>query len=415
MTIILFIAYACFFSWLLGKIPFVKRAGMPARYLIGLFLLKIAAGAAYGYIHFNAPGHVGLTDTWKFFYQGSEETAKILKDPSMIIRDILPHEVHRGFGKLFTTDNSYWNDVKHELMVKLAAVFNIFSGSNYYVNVVLYNFMTMAGPVALYRLLQNKVPGNQLRFFLACCIPTALFWCSGFHKEGILFNALALIWYLIQRRQDGKALRFVHYIVLGMSFLIILLLRNNLVLPLAPAIAGYFIAQGFPHRQWLVYATVCLLGLIAFFLSPYLGVDLPEAVSHRQQEFIALGGRTAVAVTPLEPTLASFLQHLPSALSVGFLRPLPWEGGLRYLPFGLEAMAFLLLFGFTIWKTREQKLPALVPALLVFGILNWLMIGYTVPNIGAVIRYRSVTSPFLFSALFIWLNAVHKMTNNKIT
>jgi hypothetical protein len=78
-------------------------------------------------------------------------------------------------------------------------------------------------------------------------------------------------------------------------------------------------------------------------------------------------------------------------------------------------MAFLLLFGFTIWKTRNQKLPALVPALLVFGILNWLMIGYTVPNIGAVIRYRSVTSPFLFSALFIWLYTGPKITNNKIT
>ncbi|MFY8046552.1 MAG: hypothetical protein ACOVOS_08260, partial [Chitinophagaceae bacterium] len=138
MAIALFIAYAIFFSWLLGKIPFVKRAGLPMPYLIALFVLKIAAGLAYGYIHFNAPGHVGLTDTWKFFYQGSEETAKILKDPYMIIRDILPHEVHRGFGKLFTTENSYWNDVKHELMVKLAAVLNIFSGSRYYVNVVLY-------------------------------------------------------------------------------------------------------------------------------------------------------------------------------------------------------------------------------------------------------------------------------------
>lgn len=415
MAIALFIAYAVFFSWLLGKIPFVKRAGMPTPYLIALFVLKIAAGVAYGYIHFNAPGHVGLTDTWKFFYQGSEETAKILKDPYMIIRDILPHEVHHGFGKLFTTDNSYWNDVKHELMVKLAAVFNIFSGSRYYVNVVLYSFMTMAGPVAMYRLLQNTIPGKQLRFFLACCIPTALFWCSGFHKEGILFNALALIWYLIQRKQEGRSLRFVHYFVLAISVLSILLLRNNIILPLAPALLGYFIAQRFPDRRWWVYGTVCLLGLIAFFLSPYMGVDLPAAVSHRQQEFIALGGRTAVAVAPLEATLPSFLNHLPSALSIGFLRPLPLEGGVRYLPFSLEALAFLLLLIFTVWTARRHQTPALVPALLVFGILNWLMIGYTVPNIGAVIRYRSITSPFLFSALFIWLNAGSKITNNKIT
>jgi hypothetical protein len=415
LAIALFIAYAIFFSWLLGKIPFVKRAGLPMPYLIALFVLKIAAGLAYGYIHFNAPGHVGLTDTWKFFYQGSEETAKILKDPYMIIRDILPHEVHRGFGKLFTTENSYWNDVKHELMVKLAAVLNIFSGSNYYVNVVLYSFMTMAGPVAMYRLLQNAIPGKQLRFFLACCIPTVLFWCSGFHKEGILFNVLALIWYMIQRKQEGMSLRLVHYFVLAISVLSILLLRNNIVLPLAPALLGFFIAKRFPDHRWKVYGTVCLLGGIAFFLSPYLGVDLPAAVSHRQQEFIALGGRTAVAVTPLEANLPSFFHHLPVALSIGFLRPLPLEGGVQYLPFSLEALAFLLLLIFTVWTARRHQAPALVPALLVFGMLNWLMIGYTVPNIGAVIRYRSITSPFLFSALFIWLHAGPKITNNRIT
>lgn len=415
LSIALFIAYAALFSWLLGKIPFVKRSGMPKHYLIALFLLKITAGAVYGYIHFNAPGHVGLTDTWKFFYQGSEETAKILQDPYMIIRDILPHEVHHGFGKLFTTDNSYWNDVKHELMVKLAAVFNIFSRSHYYVNVVLYSFMTMAGPVAMYRLLQQSIPGTTLRFMLACCIPTALFWCSGFHKEGILFNALALIWYLIQRHQEGRSLRFVHYIVLAVSLLTILLLRNNIILPLVPAIAGFFIAKALPTKQWWVYASVCLLGLIGFFLSPYVGVDLPAAVSHRQQEFIALGGRTAVSVSALEPSFSSFLHHLPSALSIGFLRPLPLEGGIRYLPFSVEALAFLLLFAFTVWTARRHQAPALVPAFLVFGILNWLMIGYTVPNIGAVIRYRSITSPFLFSALFIWLNAAPKITNNKIT
>ena len=415
LAIALFIAYAVLFSWLLGKIPFVRKAGLPRPYLIALFLMKIAAGVAYGYIHFNAPGHVGLTDTWKFFYQGSEETAKILQDPYMIIRDILPHEVHHGFGKLFSTDNSYWNDVKHELMVKLAAVLNIFSGSHYYVNVVLYSFLTMAGPVAMYRLLQQQIPGTTLRFLLACCIPTALFWCSGFHKEGILFNALALIWYIIQGRQEGRRLRFVHYAVLAVSILSILLLRNNIMLPLAPAILGYFIAKAFPEKQWWVYATVCLLGLIGFFLSPYLGADLPAAVSNRQQEFIALGGRTAVAVTPLEANLPSFLQHLPSALSIGFLRPFPLEAGVRYLPFSLEALAFLILLVFTVWTARRHQAPALVPALLVFGILNWLMIGYTVPNIGAVIRYRSITSPFLFSALFIWLNAGSKITNNKIT
>lgn len=67
LAIAVFIAYTILFSWILQKMSFVKKAGIPSAYIIFFFLLKLAAGVAYGYIHFNAPDHVGITDTWKFF------------------------------------------------------------------------------------------------------------------------------------------------------------------------------------------------------------------------------------------------------------------------------------------------------------------------------------------------------------
>lgn len=414
MSYLLFIFYVVLFSWLLGKIPFVQRAVIPRHYLIGFFLLKVAAGLVYGYVHANAPGHVGLTDTWKFFYQGSEETAQILADPFKIIRDILPRKVHHGLGGVFSTDNSYWNDIKHELMVKFAAVLNIFSGSNYYVNVVWYNFITMAGPVALYRVLKPWIGNDGLRYLLAFCIPSTLFWCSGFHKEGLLLSAIALLIYVAQRLQTGPKLGWTHYLAALISLMTMLLLRSNLLLPLAPALLGFLVLLKWTARPWLVYGLVLLLGMAGFFLSPWLGVDLPAEVSNRQQEFMALGGRTALAVTPLEPSFSSFLAHLPSALTIGFLKPFPGEGGMMYLPFTAELWVLLSVFIYIIYKRRRPgSLPAVLPLMLVFGLLNWLMIGYTVPNIGAVIRYRSVTTPLLFSALAIWLALVQPVLNTR--
>lgn len=403
LAIAVFIAYTILFSWILQKMSFVKQAGIPSAYIIFFFLLKLAAGVAYGYIHFNAPDHVGITDTWKFFYQGREETAMILKDPSVIFRDIIPRDVPYDVDKVFSTQNSYWNDVKHELMVKLAAILNLFSGSNYYVNVVWYNFLTMAGPVFLYRMLKEQVHGSRLTYIIAFLIPSQVFWCSGFHKEGILFTALAITVYILYRWLRKETIRPKMIMATLFSLLMILLLRSNLLMPLMPVAAGAVLMRFLPAKPILIMTATCLVGLLAFFLSPLAGIDLPGIVADRQHEFIALGGRTAVPVTPLEPSFTGFLHHLPSALTTAFLRPFPGTGGLSYLPFALENLVLLILFAYTAWTARKNATASSIAIIMItLALLNCLMIGYTVPNVGAVIRYKSVTTPFWAAALGVW-------------
>ena len=51
MTWLLLTIYLLFFSWLLLRIPFIRQTGLPPVWIIGLFLLKVAAGMAYGWVH----------------------------------------------------------------------------------------------------------------------------------------------------------------------------------------------------------------------------------------------------------------------------------------------------------------------------------------------------------------------------
>lgn len=363
-------------------------------------MFKVVAGVAYGYVHAHAPGHVGLTDTWKFFYQGAEQTAMMRKDPSVFFRDLWPQQAHSGFGGLFSTSHSFWNDIKHELMVKFAAVLNLFSGSNYYVNSIWYNFITFFGPLALYRAISPFVTRQVVAKTTAFLLPSALFWGSGFHKEGLTFAALSFIFYVLSRAYRGEKNGLWHVTAVLLSILALMLLRNNLLLPLIPACLGYFVAGKTPNRTGLAYMAVLSVCVAAFFLSPFLGLDLPASVSQRQHEFMKLGGRTAVTVPALQASVGGFIHNLPMALDIGFLRPHPLEGGASYLPFTVELFLLLALALYAWWGIKNRTMatrPALF--LVTLSVLALLMIGYTVPNVGAVVRYRSVVLPFLFSGL----------------
>lgn len=400
MSTILFIFYLLFFSWLLIRIPFVKRSGLGAGFILSIFILKVLAGVAYGYVHAHAPGHVGLTDTWKFFYQGAEQTALLKKDPSVFFRDLWPQKAHSGFGRLFSTSHSFWNDIKHELMVKFASVLNLFSGTNYYVNTVWYNFIVFFGPLSLYRAISPFMTRQVVVRATAFLLPSALFWGSGFHKEGLTFAALSFIFYVLSRAYRGEKNNLRHLGGVLLSVLLLMLLRNNLLLPLIPAWLGYLAAGRSSSRPGIAYLAVLCICVAAFFLSPLLGVDLPASVSQRQHEFAKLGGRTAVAVPELRAGVRGFIHNFPSAVDIGFFRPRPFEGGLSYLPFTFELFLLLALCLYVL-ADKHKGTMAIRPALFLvtLSLLALLMIGYTVPNIGAVVRYRSVVLPFLFSGL----------------
>src|SRR3954468_1917777 len=91
-------------------------------------------------------------------------------------------------SNLFLSHHSYWNSLKDMVMIKLMAVFNLLTGKRYFVNVILYNLLCFAGPVSFYRLM-NETVLTQKRILIALIflLPSALFWTSGIHKDGIAF------------------------------------------------------------------------------------------------------------------------------------------------------------------------------------------------------------------------------------
>jgi hypothetical protein len=184
-----------------------------------------------------------------------------------------------------------------------------------------------------------------------------------------------------------------------LGFLLVLVLRNFLVLPLLPSLAGWFLAQKVRMHPALVFGAVFIIALLVFFgaskLHPQL--DFPNSVAIKQKEFMKLGGNSAVKVDTLQPTVGSFVRNAPQAFAISTIRPYPSD--VRHLLSLAAALEInFLLFLFVIFLLYRHKPVSLTPFhyfCLFFSFSVLMMVGYSVNILGAIVRYRSIIFPFL--------------------
>jgi hypothetical protein len=193
-------------------------------------------------------------------------------------------------------------------------------------------------------------------------------------------------------------------------------------------------------RPLLWYAAVNVLAVL------FMGVlgrldprfDLLERMAFETAFLQNLRGNALVAMPPSAKTLPELLQNLPMALWRVLWAPI--SGPHRHAFQSLNAMlsaaqliAMALLLGWGLWRrwAAPKVRPALQPedgheqgparhapswyaaashrqkmAMVGFGgfvgLGVFLLVGLTVPQLGAIVRYKSAVLPIFFAALWIW-------------
>ncbi|HEY0059821.1 MAG TPA: hypothetical protein VGB56_11865, partial [Flavisolibacter sp.] len=211
MEHLLFAAYLVFFAWLVTKVKFFRNSGLTPAQLVICFLLKVLAGIFYGWIGVYYGEMAQMVDTWAYHYESLTEYHLLLDHPSRFISSLFSSTYESGHSGFFATKNSWWNDLKGNAFLKLLAVLNLFSLGNYYVNVILYSFITLFGPIAVFRVMNDVFPGRKLAVLGATfLVPSFLYWTSGLHKDGLIFLGIAVMvyqLYVITKRKNKIALR----------------------------------------------------------------------------------------------------------------------------------------------------------------------------------------------------------------
>ncbi len=398
MDIAIFIFYLLLVCLCISIMPFYKKSGIEKRLLIPLFLIKIIAGTAYAKFY-SLPKYYNGSDTWRFYRLSLEEKKWLLSDPIAFIKDLFVYGYNRP-GNIFASENSYWNDLKSNIPVKLLAVMNVLTNDNYYANIILFNFLFFIGLIALYKVFIKYAPQKKWEIIIGVfLLPSTLFWCSGIHKDGLILSSIGCIIYLV----DKKNLSILNVITTGLASLLVFSLRNYLLIALFPAIFCWLLSKKYKDHTLKIYLSFYSIGLVLFFAIPFFinSLNPLTILAEKQKEFLQLSGGSSVISEPLIPTIKGYIAYFPSAFDIAFLRPHINEiSNTAYIPAIAENLLLYLMVVVCLFTTRKKiKGSAFFLCLIFFSLSILLICGYTITLTGAIVRYRSIALPFLITSL----------------
>lgn len=399
MEALVFISYLLIFSILIVFIPFFHKSSLSKLNLIFLFFLKISAGIGYA-LFYKLPKYYAGSDTWRFYRQSIVEKKWLLTDPIAFTKDIFVYGYH-STGKLFGGENSYWNDLKSNVPIKLMAIMNVLTNDSYYTNIILFNFLFFVGLVALFKVFIFYFPENKISIIIGVfLLPSTLFWCSGVHKDGLILSALGAFIYIFHRcLQIRFSIARILYMLL--CALVLFSLRNYLLFALLLALACWYFATKFKRKYiWVFTVPYFSLVLIALLLTfTHYSISPFNILAEKQHEFLQLSGSSAVINFQLQPTMQGILHYLPYAIDMGFFRPhLTEVNNLAYIPSIIESILFFIIILSSIFiKTKRENALPFTCFLLFFSISIIMICGFTIPLTGAIVRYKSLILPLFIT------------------
>lgn len=399
MSYLLFFSYLFLFCWLISRLRFFKKAGIEKRILIGLFLIRVIAGLANGYINTH---YYTNTDVANFQRKSLDEYYLLFHNTSEYFTNIFRSGHNNSYSGFLESSDSYWNDTRSNLIVKMLSVFNVFSGKNFYINTLFFNILIFFGTVGLYKVFVKIFPSySPVLIICIFLLPSVIYFSSGIHRDGLIFLSLSMVIYYVFLMLKAKKISWQRTLMTGIFLFLILLLRNFVFITLLPALIAWIVAEKKPKHAFVIFIGIYFLIGILFFCSGFLSpkFDLPAHVSSRQLAFIeiAKGGASAININPLYPNFRSFLNNAPQALNHSMMRPYITEHlNLFYIPAAWEIFLYeIILLLFIFFRKKEININPLIYFSIFFSLSMFLIIGYTIPIIGAIVRYRSIYFPLL--------------------
>ena len=137
--------------------------------------------------------------------------------------------------------------------------------------------------------------------------------------------------------------------------------------------------------------------------------NMPLNLANKQHEFFKLEANTTLPLTPLQPTLKSYTFIFPQAVNHIFLRPYPNEISTPFHLLAFIENIFVLITIIVCLVFAKNKLPYLLNFpfslfLLSVAFSGFILVGYTVPFTGAIIKYKALYTVFFLLAFISLLD-----------
>ena len=377
-----------------------------------------------------------------FFYYGTGDTIFYFRR-AVLIDSVLFSKLDVGLKLLFANPMIIdpetfvyfkairaW-DASTYIVVKLAAITNLFCFDSYLSNAFIFAALSFIGIWRLYKMLFKMFPEKkQILAWAFLFIPSVFFWGSGILKDNVTYGFLGIFitsfYYLfIERRQLFKNL-----VLLFVSVYVIGVIKSYILLAAIPSmfIWLYLKFRGKIKSSALkALATPILLVLI--FGAGYgtlqiagssfnkFSIDNAQEKAEDMQrwhtyrvEVLKGGDGSSYNLGKVDFTPIGILTKIPKAVNAALFRPYLWEAGniavflaaIESLILLIITIRFLFLFSINMSAGFDyiSKNP-IIYFMFVYSFIFAFSVGFTSFNFGALSRYRIPLLPFYVSAILL--------------
>ena len=307
-----------------------------------------------------------------------------------------------------------WYDYTGYTLVRINAIFMLFSFGHFYVQSMLFGIMSFVGLYYLYRFFSALIPINEYSIIaILFCIPSILFWTTSIGKEATVVFALGLLLYFVY----SLSLAFSIKSLLAFIFFFLLLLnvRVYMILVLLPALVAYYWNLKCSKIKAFVPYLICnltVLGLAIIYDSVVPNqYRMMYMVTDIQSSFINNTGNTSFPIYPIENSWVNLFLQLPKYLLNGFIYPTYNLCSATWCR--LASIESMLISGFLLLCLLKVKYRyfldnSIALFCLSIGLTLMLFIDVVVNNAGALVRYRTIALIFIFIGILASFKEIRK-------
>ncbi len=434
--------------------------------MIGLFVLKIAAGITAYYIYIFYYPH---SDAYVFMEGGKNVFDHFLGNPSPKVL---------GWNSSF--DDTFFNGTR--IIIYINFIIQFLSFNNPFVHILFFCFFSFVGIIGLYRAFDKHFPDKRnvlvVGLFL---LPSVLFWTSGIYKEGVAILCVGIVIYLTDFGLE-KSFSIKRISVVLLLLLLLFFLKIYILIALLPLLLINYLIAVVGNAKYVLKVVFLLLSLMTvthLFSKLSVRTNVYQLIADKQAKavseseggifledadyFIRLnyndsaalisGGQdlyfvkegtsyvswkqnnmkdttfliehhgtgpalyrlvykikpanSRIKLNRMEPTFMGVLKNIPLAIANSFLQPglFSIKNFLQLFSW-IENMWLLLLIALVILffnkKILEKKEVVLFCVL--FALFQFAIIGLTTPVVGAMVRYKVTAIPFLFTICLLCID-----------
>ncbi len=389
-------------------------------YFFPALTAKIFGALALGFIY---QFYYGGGDTYNFHSYGSRHVWEAFMENPATGFKLLFGDGSNEIGIYnYSSRIPFFHDRSSFMVIRIAAVFDLFTFSSYSATAVLFAVISFVGLWMLFVTFYEIKPDlHKLIAIATLFIPSVVFWGSGLLKDTITLAGLGIATLLVKRIFLDKRLNIFNVLILLLSFYIIFSIKKYILLTYLPAVMIWVYATNLSKIRSVVFKIMMLPFVIAitvisgYFAISQVGKDdsryaldqLGNTAMITAYDIAYLTGHDAgstYTLGELDGSFGSLVKLGPQAINVSLFRPYIWEvRNPLMLMSAMESLVLLLLTIYVMFKRGSTLFAALTnPHIIfcfVFSITFAFAVGVSTFNFGSLSRYKIPLLPFYTLAL----------------